>query len=276
MKKRLLWLAVLLIAAGSAAIVIQRNTGIQTYRNRTDGDGEWKLVWSDEFEGDSLNPAYWNQDVGKGYWGNEELEYYTAGENLAVRDGCLELTARYQPDAGEKTYTSARINTAYKVQVRYGRIEARIKLPVGQGMWPAFWMTGTDRDGVWPWCGEIDILEAYGNFRAVQGTLIWPRPKPENREDYWLILRDGYGVLEAPEDWHVYAVEWSEGKVEWFLDGEAYHVQEFDPKSEEMRPFRKPFSLLLNAAVGGTLGGEVDHSIFPKTMYVDYVRIYSR
>lgn len=272
-RKRWLFLIPLLLAAGAGILAFR--SAPRTYRCRTAGNGPWKLVWSDEFEGDSLDEASWNIEVGKGCWGNEQQEYCTDGENLAVRGGCLEIISRYDPDGGEKTYTSSRINTAYKVQVQYGRIEARIKLPVGQGLWPAFWMLGTDRDGIWPWCGEIDILEAYGKFNVAQGTLIWPRQKP-NSEDYWLIIQDKRTYLKNPEDWHEYAVEWGRDRVDWFLDGERYHSYEIDRSKPEFKPFSKPFYIVLNTAIGGTIGGEVDNTVFPKTMYVDYVRVYSR
>jgi beta-glucanase (GH16 family) len=228
------------------------------------------LSWSDEFDGPAgapVDPATWGFEVGGHGWGNEELQEYTDGTGNAALDGagCLALTARRTPDGG---YTSARLVTKGRVAFRYGRVTARIRLPGGRGVWPAFWMLGTDIDRVgWPFCGEIDVMENFGTDpRAVHGTVHGP--------GYSGRAGVTAGTEAAPDGFHDYAVRWAPGRIEWLLDGRAYHAVTPDTVPGPW-VFEHDFYLLLNVAVGGSFSAPPDDSVFPRTMLVDRVRVYS-
>lgn len=235
------------------------------------------LVWSDEFDGESLNESDWNFQTGDGCdigicgWGNNELQYYQR-QNVAVSDGILRITARRET-VGGKQYTSARINTKNKQDFRYGRIEARMKLPAGRGLWPAFWMLPTDEVyGGWPQSGEIDIMEFIGREPTeVLGTIHYGNPFPQNQ-----FQGEEYELLEGkfPEEFHEFAIEWSPNKINWFVDDILYSTKTRSDVSPFRWPFDQDFHILLNLAIGGNLGGNVDNTIFPVTMEVDYVRVY--
>lgn len=237
---------------------------------------EWTLTWSDEFDapaGTLPDPANWVFDIGTD-WGNQQLEWTTdRPENVSTDgNGNLVFTAREELFNGQP-YTSARITTKDRFEQRYGRFEARIKLPSGQGLWPAFWMLGADFDEVgWPQTGEIDIMEFRGqNPTELLGTVHGP----------------GYsggaaigGKAQIPtrldDDFHVYRVDWDEDKIVWYFDEQAYFVLEPDDLTGEW-VFDDPFFMLLNVAVGGTFVGSPDQTTtFPQTMIVDYVRVYER
>ena len=235
------------------------------------------LVWSEEFEGNALDLSRWEIQTGTGAqyglngWGNNELQYYTGlPDNLSVGDGALRITARNQ-GFGEMDYTSARIRTAGMAAFATGRIEARIRVPKGQGIWPAFWMLPEEnRFGGWAVSGELDIMEVVGHepWRA-HGTIHHGGSYPCNSFTGQSI--DG---PDLSEDFHVYAVEWEEDEIRWFLDDIQYAVQ--TPQTTgRFWPFVRPFHLLLNVAVGGNWPGSPDGStVFPQTMEVDYVRVY--
>jgi beta-glucanase (GH16 family) len=246
----------------------------------------WKLTWSDEFEGaagESPSAANWTFDVGTGVggWGNLQWEYDTARPENASLDGegHLVITSRKESYGG-KDYTSARMKTQGLFARQYGRIEARMKLPVGQGLWPAFWMLGTniDEPGVgWPKCGEIDIMEYRGQERSqVTGTLHGPGYSADKGISATYDLPAGRSF---DEDFHVFAVEWTPDWISWELDGKSW--QTVVPAATASRGewvFDHPFFILLNVAVGGFYVGDPDPAAFPpegvKT-YVDYVRVYS-
>jgi len=239
----------------------------------------WKLTWSDEFDGAAGQPpsaAIWSADVGTG-WGNAQLEYDTARTENAALDGQghLVITARKEPYEGS-AYTSARLLTKGKVEQKYGRIEARIKLPVGQGMWPAFWLLGRNIDEVgWPTCGEIDVMEYRGQQPSVVlGTIHGPGYSGGAAiSDSYLL--DGAGF---DQDFHLFAVEWSPGQIIWEVDGKVYHsASKGSLPAGTPWVFDQPFFILLNLAVGGTFVGSPDAStVFPQSMIVDHVRIYER
>jgi beta-glucanase (GH16 family) len=238
-----------------------------------------RLVWSDEFDGPAgrpADPARWTHQVGDGSahgipgWGNGELQRYTEGTENAALDGAgnLVITARRSSSG----YTSARLVTKGKVPVAYGRIEARIQLPRGLGLWPAFWALGTDIDDVpWPHCGEIDVMEHVGREpRRIYGTIHGP--------GYSGAAGFG-GVLDLPtdaaDDFHVFAVDWEPGRLRWSLDGVPYHEAGPEHVAPAVWVFEHPFFLLLNVAVGGIFGGSVgEGTTFPQAMTVDYVRVY--
>ena len=235
----------------------------------------WELVWQDEFDGPELNGDYWTHEVGGNGWGNGEAQYYTDGpRNAFIDDGVLVIQALEENKLG-KRYTSARLMTRDKVEVAYGRVEARIQIPTGQGVWPAFWMLGAnlDRKG-WPHNGEIDIMENIGSEPGViHGTVHGPG----------YAGGDGVGGSKRlpgngryADDFHVFAIEWEEEEIRWFVDGEEYF--RLTPAAVPGQwVYDHPFFLILNVAVGGRWPGYPDETtVFPQTMKVDYVRIYKR
>lgn len=230
----------------------------------------WNLVWSDEFNGNALNSANWSAEIGTGQngWGNNELQYYTnRPENVRVADGNLVITARKEPYGG-MNYTSARIKTQNLKSFTYGKIEARIKLPSGQGLWPAFWMLGSNIDALgWPKCGEIDIMERVNNNPHVNGTVHWDAG---GHADYGRAS----GNLDFSQ-YHVYSIEWDSKYIRWFVDGQEYNAFYIENGTGNTEEFQRPFFLLLNLAVGGNWPGSPDPSTpFPAQMLVDYVRVY--
>jgi beta-glucanase (GH16 family)/PKD repeat protein len=239
------------------------------------------LIWSDEFEGGSLDTSKWEAQIGDGCdiglcgWGNNELQYYKA-ENATVENGVLSITAKKERTKS-LTYSSARLRTANMPnsgQWTNGRFEARIKLPKGQGLWPAFWMLPTDPDVDWPMSGEIDIMESTGQASMLaHGTIHYGDPWPDNSFT-------GAHILSQPgpwsDDFHVYAVEWTPYEMRWYLDDILYSVKTpADMGNPDWWSFENyQYHFLLNVAVGGTWGGTPDDSIFPVSMEVDYVRVY--
>jgi beta-glucanase (GH16 family) len=245
----------------------------------------WKLVWGDEFNGGNgsgPDKSKWVIETGGNGWGNHELEYYTNRvENVAMQDGKLVITARregYSDSMGVfRGFTSARIKTAGKFSQRYGRFEARIKIPRGQGLWPAFWMLGEDMRKVgWPQCGEIDIMENVGNEPGtVHGSLHAPGFGEKGVTSAYT-APDGKVLAD---DFHLYAAEWEPQAVRFYVDDTLYATKTpADVPAGGKWVFDHPFFLLLNVAVGGDWPGEPDvqHTKFPQTMLVDYVRVYEK
>jgi len=237
----------------------------------------WTLVWADEFDGPAgraPDPGKWAYDTGADGWGNDELENYTDTHDNSYLDGAGHLVIESrQPAPGQ--YTSARLKTQGKYAVEYGRIEARMKIPAGQGMWPAFWMLGVDIDTVdWPRSGEIDIMENIGREPStIHGTLHGP--------DYF----DGDGISQSyslpagqrfADDYHIFGIEWSHESIQFQVDGQPYFtVTRASVPPGDSWVFSHPFFLLLNVAVGGSWPGNPDATtVFPQKMLVDYVRIY--
>lgn len=235
----------------------------------------WTEVWSDEFDGPAgqlPSAANWTFDIGTD-WGNAQLEYDTdRPENVSLDgNGNLAITARRESYRGS-AYTSGRIKTQGFFDHAYGRFEARIKLPVGQGIWPAFWMLGNDFETVgWPQCGEIDVMEYRGQEPSVvHGTIHGPGYAGADGISARYILSGG----RFDTEFHVFAVEWTEAGIEWFVNGELYHrVDRGEPGGEWV--FDHPFFILLNVAVGGHFVGPPDATTeFPQSMLIDWVRVY--
>jgi beta-glucanase (GH16 family) len=227
----------------------------------------WQLLWSDEFSGDALNTSNWSYQFGNGGWGNNEWQYYTnADENIEVSDGQLKITARHE-GTGPTEYTSARIITKGQFDVEFGKIEARMKLPMGQGLWPAFWTLGANIDEVsWPECGEIDIMEHVSNEYMTHGAVHW-----DNNGHTYV----GGGVNTDPTQYHVYGIIWEEDLIRWYIDGVQFYQFTIQASNNSDDAFRHPMFLLLNLAVGGNWPGYPDDTTpFPSSMYVDYVRVY--
>lgn len=255
---------------------------------QTDNIDEWKLIWSDEFDGNKLDNTKWSYQIGNGYngWGNYEKQYYT-DDNVEVSDGTLKITAKEESVNGFK-YTSSRIRTVTDdgtklFTAKYGKFEARMKLPEGQGLWPAFWMMPADSEyGSWPLSGEIDIMEARGRvLDTVNGTIHFGETRPFNKS-----LGGSYtfGAGEDITGYHVYGVEWNENTIIWYVDGVEYYrtsnwyTMNEDGVSDYPAPFDKEFYLILNLAVGGVYDNYVTpaSSVLPGTMEVDYVRVYQQ
>lgn len=238
---------------------------------------EYGIIWQDEFEGPAgqlPDAAKWSFDEGTD-WGNAQLEWDTDRSNNVSLDGQgnLAITAR-EEDFGGQPYTSGRIKTKGLFEQAYGRFEARIKLPVGQGIWPAFWMLGANIDEVhWPNCGEIDIMEYRGHEpRVLHGSLHGPGHFGDSAVTRSHVLGQGGFNL----GFHVFAVEWSAEAITWFVDGFAYQtVTPGDLPAGSTWVYDHPFFVLLNVAVGGNWAGAPDSStVFPQAMLVDYVRVY--
>ncbi len=225
----------------------------------------YKLVWSDEFDEAAIDTNTWNFETGASGWGNHEQEYYQAA-NASIENGNLVITAKKE-SVGSNKYTSSRMTTEGKKDFLYGRIEARIKMPVGQGFWPAFWMLGTNIKKVdWPSSGEIDIMEHINADSLIYGTLHW--------DDNGHVFK-GDTLMSTPSAYHVYAIEWDASSIKWFVDDKQYHKA--DITSNATTEFHKPFFILLNFAVGGDWPGQtVNDKLLPAKMYVDYVRVYQQ
>lgn len=231
----------------------------------TDTSG-YQLVWSDEFDSSAIDTNHWNFETGGDGWGNNEQEYYTAGKNVSFEGGNLVITAKKEA-VGKNGYTSSRITTQGKKEFTFGRIEARMKLPVGQGLWPAFWMLGANIGKVgWPISGETDIMEHINADSIIYGTLHWN----ENGHK-----QDSKSMSSTPSSYHVYGIEWTPAFIKWYVDDSVYHTTDITPSSYEA--FRKPSYILFNFAVGGNWPGQtVDTTLFPAKMYVDWVRVYQK
>ena len=227
----------------------------------------WQLIWSDEFSGSALDNTKWAPEFGNGGWGNNEWQYYTnAAQNLALENGQLVITARHE-GTGAMEYTSARIITKDRFEFLYGKVEARMKLPLGQGFWPAFWALGANIDDVsWPACGEVDIMEHVSNEYRTYGNIHWNN----NGHSY---TGNGYNV--DPTQYHVYGIVWDESQIRWYVDGIQFFQFTIQSSNNSDDSFREPMFLLLNLAVGGNWPGYPDNTTpFPSSMYVDYVRVY--
>ncbi|WP_203291240.1 glycoside hydrolase family 16 protein [Maricaulis parjimensis] len=286
---------------------------VQASQGELGPESGWELVWQDEFEGESIDPARWGYDVDCWGGGNAERQCYTPWpENSAVRNGHLEITARREmvegpdrpadqlapgeaPDIVRRDYTSARLVTRGRAAWRYGRIAVRAELPRGQGVWPAIWMLPEDNVyGGWALSGEIDIMEAVnlgtpceacesGVEDRVLGTLHYGGAWPENVHS-----GSAVSVPDAARGFHVYEIEWSPAGITWLVDGEAYarqtpadwHTDAQVGSATPAAPFDQAFHLVFNIAIGGHLAednnlGGVSIDGFPKVMRVDWVRVYA-
>lgn len=251
--------------------------------NENPNPKKYKLNWHDEFDGNSLNMNYWSYQEGDGSqygipgWGNSEQQYYSQ-DNVSVNNGALKITARRE-NKGGKAYTSARIRTANKVAFTYGRIEAKIKLPPYQGLWPAFWMLpDTTTYGNWPNSGEIDIMEAKGRLPNETSAAIH-FANNNNQHAYNTGTCDLNQTLSSNmKDWHTYAVEWESDSLFFYVDDICFFGSKCNQYSgvqgNSGQPFDKNFHILLNLAVGGMFDNYINpnDSDLPASMEVDYVR----
>lgn len=274
------------LSAGNTFITLSNGLEAVTSRVAVEHTwGEYQLVWSDEFDGSALNTDVWNIEVNGNGGGNQEKQYYTdRPENLRVEEGNLVIEARKE-EYNNRKYTSARINSRNKKYFKYGKIEARIMFPKGGGTWPAFWMMGNDYpQSNWPKCGEIDIIEHVGNQPRMASFAVHTPNKNGSRGNNWS-MRSYMDGLE--ENYHVYGIEWLEDdfngmdRIYFTIDGERLAMTQEEAEHVDDNyywPFNKDYFIILNLAIGGTMGGNVDDAIFasPVLMKVDWVRVWQR
>ena len=272
---------------GGNAIITLTN-GLESVTSRVAVErkwGEYKMVWSDEFNGTSLDTDVWNIEVNGNGGGNQELQYYTdRTENLRIEDGNLIIEARKE-EYNNREYTSGRINSRDKKYFKYGKIESRIMFPAGGGTWPAFWMMGNDYSKVgWPKCGEIDIIEHVGNQPTMASFALHTPYRNGMKGTNWS-SRATKQNLE--NEYHIYGIEWLQetetglDKIIFTIDGEelAVNIELADHVDDNYYwPFNKEHFIIFNLAIGGNMGGKVDDSIFDNTilMKVDWVRVWQR
>ncbi len=237
------------------------------------------LVMADEFDNEGApNSSFWTFDIGRGPngdgWGNQELQYYTnRTENVKVENGFLLITAQEESFEGA-SYTSARLKTEGLFEQQYGRFEARIRLPYGKGLWPAFWLLGNDCDtNIWPNCGEIDIMEYLGDSPTVVfGSAHGPgysAGEAETKE--YSLVNDRFDT-----GFHIFGIEWGPNYINYYVDDVLYNQITPEDVSGEW-VFDHPFYIIMNVAVGGSFPGSPDsETVFPQTMVVDYVRVYQQ
>ncbi|MBQ9522957.1 MAG: family 16 glycosylhydrolase [Paludibacteraceae bacterium] len=275
----------LVTALKGGDIIITLTNGLESCTAEVIVEHNWsdyELVWEENFDGNSLDLAVWNIEVNSQGGGNNEKQYYTdRPENLRVQNGNLEIELRKE-EYGNRSYTSGRINSKNKKVFKYGKIEARMSLPSGGGTWPAFWMMGNR--GYWPQCGEIDIMEHIGNQPSMVSFALHTVMANGSRGNNWSsrIYSDG-----VENEYHVYGIEWIEEYEEgldliyFTYDGEikATKVETLEHKNDNAYwPFNKDFYFILNLAVGGNMGGNIDDSMFEHDviMYVDWIKVYQK
>lgn len=269
-KTKVLGSSLLLLLVMMLTVLSCNTDETQTVTNFT------KLTMADEFDVDGApNTGIWNFDIGTGQngWGNNELQYYTSRpENVTVQNGVLIITAREEQFEGS-SYTSARLLTKGKFEQQYGRWEARIRLPFGKGIWPAFWLLGDDKNGteIWPEIGEIDIMEYLGDKPSeIFGTVHGPGYSAGESISKEFTLDNG----RFDTGFHIFGIEWGPGYINFYVDDVLYN--QITPEDVPGRwVFDDNFYIILNIAVGGSLPGSPNaETVFPQTMLVDYVRVY--
>jgi len=243
---------------------------------------DWKLIWNDEFDDDGLpDETKWSYDVGGHGWGNNEKQYYRAKskENSIIKDGKLHIIA-LKKDFEQSNYTSAKLTTYQKLDIQYGKIEVKAKLPKGKGSWPAIWMLPGSiktKEEPWPLCGEIDIMEHVGKDPNIVHTSLHTELYNHIKGTQITFFDTLNNVFD---EYHTYGIEWDEKRIRFMYDDKLYFEshkgQNGRVTTNEGWPFDKPYFLILNVAVGGNWGGTIDDSIFPYEMVLDYVRVFKR
>jgi beta-glucanase (GH16 family) len=225
------------------------------------------LIWAEEFEtAGAPNPSKWGYDIGAGGWGNAELQYYTNSlGNASVSDGTLKITAKKENFSGS-SYTSARLLTKDKFSFKYGKVEARAKLPAGGGTWPAIWMLGNNINSAgWPACGEIDIMEHKGNdLNRIFGTLHYPGRSGGNADGSTTVISN------ATTDFHIYTLEWTSSSIKISVDNTIFYTF----ANNNTTAFNQNFFFIINLAMGGTFGGQIDPAFNTASLEIDYIRVY--
>tara|TARA_B100000767_G_scaffold275523_1_gene312969 strand:+ start:476 stop:1612 length:1137 start_codon:yes stop_codon:yes gene_type:complete len=231
------------------------------------------LVWSDEFNTDGApDNSNWGYDIGKGQsgWGNNEVQYYTEREkNITVEDGLLKITAIKEPYEGA-SYTSSRLKSQGKYSFTYGKVEVRAKLPASAGTWPAIWMLGVNFSAVgWPACGEIDIMEQKGWDK---GRISSALHNPSSSGNTINVAETE--VSDSTSEFHIYTMNWTEQSIDFSVDGEIFYTYNPDNKTSQNWPYTAPQFIILNVAMGGSLGGNIPNGFSESRMEIDYVRVY--
>ncbi len=259
------------------------NTSVTKGNNNSYEPGsDYTLAWADEFDGDSIDSNNWNFQVEKAGRFNDEWQRYTnSSDNAYIENNCLVIKAIHESAIhGKNQYTSARLNTAHNQTWQYGKIVARMKLPYGEGIWPAFWMLGTNinengGDTPWPQSGEIDIMELFGyrDDAVVEANLHYANKSGKHAmmgaEDYK--LKQG----KFADAFHTFELEWDANIMTWYVDDQKFATKSIT--SKELTEFHKHFFMILNIAVGGTFAGRPDTTTnFPQYMYVDWIRVYKK
>ena len=268
----------------SASFARGADVDVRAPGDRTN-QADWKLIWSDEFNGRDRSPidaTKWTAQVGGNGWGNQELEYYTNRLDNAYQSGgslvIKSIKEKYTgADNVTRDYTSARLTTRKKFTAKYGRFEARIRIPYGQGLWPAFWMLGETNDSLrWPESGEIDIMENIGREPGIiHGTIHGPGYSGAKGPSSSYLLT---GDQRFADSFHIFAVEWEPNVIRFYCDGALYKTRTpADLPAGTAWVYDHPFFIILNVAVGGSWPGNPDETtVWPQTMLVDYVRVYQR
>ena len=260
----------------SLAVISLIGTGCEVEATQKLEDRGYQLTWSDEFEGDAIDGSKWTYDIGTGQdgWGNQELQYYTdSPKNVSLDgEGNMVITAINETFAGSP-FTSARVKTQGLFAQKHGRFEARLKTPYGPGLWPAFWLLGANVDEVtWPQCGEIDIMELRGQQpNIINGSIHGPGYSAGNS------ISGSFGLTDSRFDieFHVFAVEWGEDFIEFFVDDTLYKRIVPEDVPGEWVYNNSEFFIILNVSVGGNyVGFPSPDTPFPQKMIVDYVRVY--
>ena len=230
-----------------------------------------QLVWVEDFEAGQPKADRWNFELADGCpnlcgWGNNEPQIYT-DHNHTVKDGFLTITAKKE----DSLYTSTRITTKDKFEFQYGRVEVRAKLPVGTGVWPAFWLLGSNIDEVgWPLCGEIDVVEYVGREPDMVFNSLHTQSSHGNT-----INTKKTRIDDIEEGFHVYEANWTPEKIEFSVDGNLLYTYAPEVKTQKTWPFDQPFYMIVNLAIGGNFGGpEIDDAIFPQEFVIDYIKVY--
>lgn len=230
-----------------------------------------KLIWEENFNGKALDTTVWNFELGNGCpnicgWGNNESQIYTKN-NHKVENGMLTITASYDGTQ----YTSTRITTKDKKEFQYGKMEVRAKLPQGKGLWPAFWMLGSNISQVgWPKSGEIDILEYIGKEPGQVFTSLHTQDSHGNTINTKKTKIEG-----IEEGFHLYAIDWNKDQIAFYVDNHLVYTFKPEVKNENTWPYNQPFYFLINMAIGGNFGGpDIDNSVFPQEFSIDYIKVY--
>lgn len=283
MKKGVHRLLILIISSISLFVTMQSTEKSESDKsNSRPLTDDWKLLWSDEFDQPSIDKTKWNFQVLKAGQFNEEWQRYTNNsKNARIENGQLVIKALHESDIhGLDQYSSARLNTAGKFTFTYGKVAARIKLPEGEGIWPAFWMLGANinengGDTPWPQCGEIDILELYGS--KDDGVVEANMHYADKNEEHDMMGAEDFKLKEGKfsDDFHLFELVWGKKELVWYVDGEKYASTQIT--SKDRSEFHQPFFLLLNIAVGGTFAGRPnDTTYFPQSMLIDWIRVYQK
>lgn len=228
----------------------------------------YRLVWHDNFSSPTIDTSSWTHEIAEPGWVNGELQYYTNAKNVCIKNGKLILTARNDSNK----FSSSRLITKNKRIFTYGIVQIRAKLPAGKGTWPALWMLGNNIDQVsWPACGEIDIMEHVGRDKGVVHSSI------HNNSGFGATpYTSKINVINPYNKFHVYSAKWTENQITFYVDNKVVYNYKPTTLNDSTWPFNKPAYLILNIAIGGTWGGQVDQSIFPTSMIIDWIKVYQK